>query len=131
MWRPTSGLERLVASDDDRRFAEEVLHYTYDGGRAAARTGAGCDFASRISRDEYRYVNEYRPDRYRVESRRPTRPAGAGAFSVMRYVENGRTAGVASGGRNVRHGFPFESIESDVQRDRLMRDVVFLLKQRR
>lgn len=28
-------------------------------------------------------------------------------------------------------GFPFESIESDVQRDRLMRDVLdFLLKQK-
>lgn len=50
----------------------------------------------------------------------------------MRYVENGRTAGVASeaGGTFVM-GFPFESIESDVQRDRLMRDVLdFLLKQR-
>jgi len=51
---------------------------------------------------------------------------------VMRYVENGRTAGVASeaGGTFVM-GFPFESIESDVQRDRLMRDVLdFLLKQK-
>ena len=36
-------------SDDDRRFAEEVLHYTLrrrPGG--AARAGAGRDFASRI-----------------------------------------------------------------------------------
>ena len=46
----------------------------------------------------------------------------------MRYVENGRTAGVASeaGGTFVM-GFPFESIESDVQRDRLMRDVLRFL----
>ena len=120
-------------SDDDRRFAEEVLHYTYDGGRAAQR-GRMRVVTSHpgFSRDEYRYVNEYRPDRYRVESPDALRPAGAGAFSVMRYVENGRTAGVASeaGGTFVM-GFPFESIESDVQRDRLMRDVLdFLLKQK-
>lgn len=121
------------ASDDDRRFAEEVLHYTYDGGRAAQRGRVRVVTSHPgFSRDEYRYVNEYRPDRYRVESPDALRPAGAGAFSVMRYVENGRTAGVASeaGGTFVM-GFPFESIESDVQRDRLMRDVLdFLLKQK-
>jgi len=120
-------------SDDDRRFAEEVLHYTYDGGRAAQRGRVRVVTSHPgFSRDEYRYVNEYRPDRYRVESPDALRPAGAGAFSVMRYVENGRTAGVASeaGGTFVM-GFPFESIESDVQRDRLMRDVLdFLLKQK-
>ena len=120
-------------SDDDRRFAEEVLHYTYDGGRAAQRGRVRVVTSHPgFSRDEYRYVNEYRPDRYRVESPDALRPAGAGAFSVMRYVENGRTAGVASeaGGTFVM-GFSFESIESDVQRDRLMRDVLdFLLKQK-
>ena len=110
-----------------------MLHYTYDGSRAAQRGRVRVVTSHPgFSRDEYRYVNEYRPDRYRVESPDALRPAGAGAFSVMRYVENGRTAGVASeaGGTFVM-GFPFESIESDVQRDRLMRDVLdFLLKQK-
>ena len=119
------------ATPADRAFAEEVLHYTYDGDQAADRNRVRVVTSHPgFSRDEYRYVNEYRPDRYRVESPDALRPAGAGAFSVMRYVENGRTAGVASeaGGTFVM-GFPFESIESDVQRDRLMRDVLdFLLK---
>ena len=59
------------------------------------------------------------------------KPAGAGAFAVMRYDDNGRTAGVAcdAGGRTFVMGFPFESLPDSVQRDRLMRDVLrFLLK---
>ena len=55
-------------------------------------------------------------------------------LGIRHYVVNiaAAYAGVASeaGGTFVM-GFPFESIESDVQRDRLMRDVLdFLLKQK-
>ena len=60
-------------------------------------------------------------------------PAGEGAFSVMRYVENGRTAGVAceAEGRTFVVGFPFESILSRTERDRLMRDALkFLLPEK-
>ena len=58
--------------------------------------------------------------------------SAAYATQFRTLAEAARTAGVASeaGGTFVM-GFPFESIESDVQRDRLMRDVlVFLLKQK-
>ena len=57
------------------------------------------------------------------------KPVGAGAFAVMRYDDNGRTAGVAcdAGGRTFVTGFPFESISDEVQRDRLMRDVLRFL----
>lgn len=119
-------------TDSDRAFAREVLHYAYDGaqvserGRVRVVTSHGG-----FSRDEYRYVDDYRPDRYRVEAPDALKPVGAGAFSVMRYVGSGRTAGVASEiDRTLVMGFPFEAIEGEVQRDRLMRDALdFLLKQ--
>ena len=47
----------------------------------------------------------------------------------MRYVDNNRCAGVACvDSRTFVMGFPFEALESDVQRDRLMADILgFLL----
>lgn len=118
------------ATDRDRTFAEEVLHYTYDGGQATDRNRVRVVTShAGFSRGEYRYVNDFRPDRYRVERADALKPAGDGAFPVMRYVDNGRVAGVASEqGRTFVMGFPFESVESDVQRDRLMADILgFLL----
>lgn len=53
----------------------------------------------------------------------------AGLSPVMRYVDNNRCAGVAcADSRTFVMGFPFEALESDVQRDRLMADILgFLL----
>ena len=118
------------ATPADRAFAEEVLHYTYDGDQAADRNRVRVVTShAGFSRDEYRYVNDFRPDRYRVERVDALRPAGGGAFPVMRYVDNNRCAGVAcADSRTFVMGFPFEALESDVQRDRLMADILgFLL----
>ena len=118
------------ATPADRAFAEEVLHYTYDGDQAADRNRVRVVTShAGFSRDEYRYVDDFRPDRYRVERVDALRPAGGGAFPVMRYVDNNRCAGVAcADSRTFVMGFPFEALESDVQRDRLMADILgFLL----
>lgn len=122
------------APDEGRAFAEEVLHCTLDTGRAAERGRVRVVTSHRdFSRGEYRFNDEYRPDRYIVEAPDALNPAGEGAFSVMRYVENGRTAGVAceAEGRTFVVGFPFESILSRTERDRLMRDALkFLLPEK-
>ena len=122
------------APDEGRAFAEEVLHCTLDTGRAAERGRVRVVTSHRdFSRGEYRFNDEYRPDRYIVEAPDALNPAGEGAFSVMRYVENGRTAGVAceADGRTFVVGFPFESILSRTERDRLMRDALkFLLPEK-
>ena len=122
------------APDEGRAFAEEVLHCTLDTDRAAERGRVRVVTSHRdFSRGEYRFNDEYRPDRYIVEAPDALNPAGEGAFSVMRYVENGRTAGVAceAEGRTFVVGFPFESILSRTERDRLMRDALkFLLPEK-
>ena len=117
------------SSDKDRAFAEEVLHYTYDGSHPAERNRVRVVTShAGFTRDEYRFVNDFRPDRYRVETTDALLPAGGRAFPVMRYVGNNRMAGVACAeSRTFVMGFPFESVESDVQRDRLMADILTFL----
>lgn len=117
------------ASADGRAFAEQVLRYRLDRGRAASEghirvTAPVGDF----SRGDYRFYDKTGADHYVVEAPDALLPA-AGAFPVLRYAENGRTAAVASddGYRVFVMGFPFEAISSDVQRDRLMRDILRFL----
>lgn len=117
------------ATQADRTFAEEVLHVISDGAleveRPQVRTVAS---HAGFSRGDYRFVSEYRSDRYCVGKLDALKPADADAFAVMRYSENGRTAGVASEqGRTFVMGFPFEAIESETERDRLMGDVLDFL----
>ena len=118
--------------EEGRAFAREVLRIDSDGGHPSERGRVRVMTSNTsFSRGEYRFNTEYRRDRYIVEQADALKPAGAGAFAVMRYDDNGRTAGVAcdAGGRTFVMGFPFESLPDSVQRDRLMRDVLrFLLK---
>ncbi len=122
------------ATDDDQRFAIEVLHAS-NGGRRAAQTGRVRMVATRdirLSGGEFRFHTEPGADHYAVEAPDALRPAGAGAASVLRYPENGKCAGVAStdGGGTFVMGFPFESLQNEPQRHRLMRDALRFLLER-
>ncbi len=97
--------------DADRRFAREVLHYEYAAGQAA-RTG------------KVRSVSAGAPDALNA--------VGTGAFPAVRYAENDRTAGIAFDGegyRTVVLGFPFETIPSEAERDRMMNRMLRFLTQ--
>lgn len=120
------------ASDSDLAFAREVLHFDFDCGAAATRgTVRVVTSHPGFSRGDYRFERQMAPDRYGVEAPDALKPAGPDGFGVIRYEENGRWAGVASqAGRSFVMGFPFESIGSDVQRDRLMYDVLHFLIER-
>ena len=121
-----------LSDASDQAFAERVLRVAWDGeaarrGRVRVVTGHGG-----FTRGEYRYRDRLSPEGYAVEAADVLRPAGEGAFTVLRYIENGRTAGVAcdAGVRTVVTGFPFEALTDAAQRERLMRDVLdFLLMQ--
>ena len=161
-----SDLEAETASEADRRFAREVLHCVAAGMEVSADQPEARRGRVRVmtpeaafSRGEYRFNDAYGPDCYRVETADRLRPAGDGAFPVMRYAGGG-VAGVAfgmpcpaaeaagsagpadgagnagdaadggrlaAGGRGFVVGFPFETIVSEVQRDRLMRDALRFL----
>ena len=120
------------ATPSGRAFAEEVLHFTWEGEYPAQRPQVRVVTSHPgFSRGDYRFVSDFRPDRYSVGKADALKPADGEAFAVIRYLENGRTAGVASErGQTFVMGFPFETIESDTERDRLMSDVLgFLLNQ--
>lgn len=117
------------SSDADRNFAREVLHYEYAGGRAA-RTGKIRGTSARLPIGECRIRQEPAPEGYAANAPDALGAVGAGAFPAARYTENGQTAGVACdgpAGRTVVLGFPFETISSEAERDRMMnRLLVFL-----
>ena len=95
------------------RVRQEVLRIDSDGGHPSERGRVRVMTSNTsFSRGEYRFNTEYRRDRYIVEQADALKPVGAGAFAVMRYDDNGRTAGVAcdAGGRTFVMGFPFESL---------------------
>ena len=140
---PLSDLLAEGASAADTLFAREVLHCLAAGQWQVCRepdvrrgrvvvVASDADF----SRGAYRFNGDWRRDCYRVEMADRLQAVGEGAFPVMRYVGGG-VAGVAfdgsateSGeprGRSFVTGFPFETLRSEVERDRLMHDVLRFL----
>lgn len=117
-------------TEADRAFAREVLHIDFEAGQLAER-GRVRVVASRADfrRGEYRYHDDFGPDHYIVETADVLKPVGAGAFTVMRYLENNQPSGVASTaqGRTFVMGLPFEAITTDAQRERLMSDILKFL----
>lgn len=116
-------------AESDRTFVETVLHCAFDGIQIApdGRVTAIPSQAGFGGRD-YRFETRLCPERYAVESADVLRPMGEGAFAVMRYARDRRTAGVAwvgaDGSRTVVLGFPFESLEEASRRRCLMEEVL-------
>lgn len=108
-------------------FARQVLRYQWRTGHAA-RSGrvkrvvaAGMPGAG-----DYRFCQQLNADRYIVESPDGIEPADKQGRTFLRYSENNISAGVVYEGeyRTCVLGFPFESVESETDRDILMRDIL-------
>ncbi len=113
----------------ERQFAQNVLGIYWDAGQAA-RTGRVLSTDGRFwPRVEALIFNQgYNPGVYTVEAPDALNPV-SGARTIFRYAENSFSAGVAFRGahRTVVLGFPFETIISRNQRDRLMKAVLDFL----
>ncbi|MDE5851650.1 MAG: hypothetical protein K2H25_02520, partial [Alistipes sp.] len=85
--------------------------------------------ASGVSRVEYVFHDRLGSDHYAVESPDALLPADDNATVVMRYAENGRTAGIAAtgNGRSFVMSIPFEALTTQRERDRLMREALHFL----
>lgn len=119
--------------DADRRFAREVLHYEYAAGQAA-RTGKVRSVSAQLPFGECRFRQEPGPEGYAAGAPDALNAVGTGAFPAVRYAENDRTAGIAFDGegyRTVVLGFPFETIPSEAERDRMMNRTLRFLTQTR
>lgn len=121
--------ESESSCDADRNFAREVLHYEYAGGQAA-RTGKVRGVSGRLPLGECRFRQEPDAEDYAASAPDALNPVGPDAFPVARYAENDRTAGIAHAGeqyRTVVLGFPFETISTDAERDRIMNRILVFL----
>ena len=87
-----------------------------------------------VSRDfnwRYGFNTSFAREIYQVEAPDAIEPAGRGAATAFRYLQNHTSAGVifsAGDYRVVTLGFPFETILSDEKRDDLMKQVLNYFK---
>ncbi len=115
------------ATEQDRRFAEEVLGVTF-GGNMATRDGCATLLGSSLTlgSSHIDFCQSLNADIYCVESPEVIAPVGKGAQTILRYTATNQSAGVARDGsaRTVVIGFPFETIATPRERDHLMQIVL-------
>lgn len=110
-----------------RHFASEVLHYRLMTNHASK---SGCVYpVNAVKGDfskEFRFVQDYNPSIYKVESPDAIEPKGEGAKVLFRYKGDNKTAGVCYNGKyqSVILGFPFETITTGEQRDVFMGEIL-------
>lgn len=123
--------ESAPSTDADRAFAREVLHYEYSGiSGQTTRTGKVRGVSALFPVGECRFNRERGENCYAVPSPDALEPAGEGACPVARYADSGRTAAVAYVGADCRTlvaGFPFETVLSETERDRMIAAALELL----
>lgn len=112
---------------EDKDFATKILKYKWRTGQAATEGGVKT-VASPFGMfsGKYNYFNTLNSDSYVVESPDGIEPAQEDAFTQFRYSENNLSAGVTYQGKykTCILGFPFESIKSNEERERLMNAVL-------
>ncbi|OFX51201.1 MAG: hypothetical protein A2066_13720 [Bacteroidetes bacterium GWB2_41_8] len=75
---------------------------------------------------EFKFVQEYRPEIYKVESPDAIEPKGKDAKVLFRYKFDNKTAGVCYDGdyKSVVLGFPFETITTEKERSELLGQIL-------
>jgi hypothetical protein len=119
----------------ERLFVENILNYRLKSADAC--------FSSKIvmvgspyhqfARSEFSYFDEPNANSIFAESVDAIDPANIGAFTICRYTGTNLSAGVAYSGKYkvCSFGFPFEIIESEKDRNKLMYSVLNFLSQKR
>jgi hypothetical protein len=119
-----------IATEEDREFAEKVLHVRFGGGMAS-RNGEVRSQPSQLSRKKMEFSFNTEPSEkiYPVESPEVVQPADKKSFVILRYRDSQAPAAVAfeDGNRGVCVGFPLETIEDDKWRSKLMKDILKFL----
>jgi len=113
-----------------KKFAAEVLHYTHRTNHASK---SGQIYTVNSLRndpsEQYKYVNEWHPSIYKVESPDAIEPAGKDASVLFRYYGDNKSAGVWYNGnyQSVVLCIPLETIATDWERDAMMKQLLQLM----
>jgi hypothetical protein len=115
----------------DQSFARDVLKYMWRTGHAAV-TGQVKNVVSphaQFSDGQYQFHTQLNPTFYAVESPDALEPATPDAHTIFRYSENNLSAGIAHSGdyKTCVLGFPFETIQDEEARQRLMDEIISFL----
>lgn len=129
LWKGTD------AAPQDKDFARQVLHFSYNGSMATRR-GSVRVVASpmHMARRNITFNREPSRECYAVESPGCIVPFGRNASIAMRYATNNQSAAVCYGGtdyRSVVMAFPFETILDEGERNALMSGVLDFLSKRK
>ncbi len=106
-----------------RKFAADLLHYKP---RTSHASKSGLIYTvNSIKEDnvsQYRYINNWNPSIYKVESPDAIEPAGKDASVLFRYFGDNKSAGVWYNGKYSCFvlGIPVETIATDSEREALM-----------
>jgi hypothetical protein len=119
-----------LATESDRRFAEQILHYRWRTGHAAV-TGRfhAVPTPYEAFSGQYAFHHELNSDFYAVESPDAIEPADESTHTLFRYTENNLSAGIAHAGhyRVCAFGFPFEAVRDPEARNELMQSALRFL----
>jgi len=120
--------ESVKPLPEDRQFIENVLKYKFRTSQASV-TGNVTVISSpykSFKKTDLSFYSEPNSTSYFVESSDAIEPAGEGSFTICRYTENNSSAAVAFSGmyKTCCFGFPFETIQSERDRAKLMESVL-------
>ena len=118
-------------SDQDKKFARKILKYFLRTDHAA-KTGGVDSYDSLFTAviPSFRFNTEFNEHIYAAESPDAIIPVKPEAKTILRYAENNVSAAIAYHGdyHVVAFGFPFETILTQEDRNRVMRAVLCLLQ---
>lgn len=122
--------DNKFATDEDKEFAQQVLGYTWRVNQASLKGSVVIvpSTAKEITEGEYNFARELNEDVYAVESPDSFFATDKKTGSTfMRYSENNLVAGIVTDKKDYKTcivGFPFETIQTEEQRDNLMIQVL-------
>lgn len=121
----------ISPSEKDIKFATDVLKYKWRVGQAATEGKVkAVDSVFPMFNGDYQYFNKLNSESYVVESPDAIEPVDDKGYTIFRYSENNLSAGVAYKGnyKTCVLGFPFESVKTTADREKLMKSVLEFLE---
>lgn len=120
--------ESALSSQEDQQFLEDILKFKFRTSKASI--GGGVKVVNSpfriFKKSELNYFDQPNSVSYYVESPDAIEPNGEGCYTIGRYSENNLSAAVAFSGdyKICAFGFPFETIQTDKERTKLMESIL-------
>ena len=126
----------MLTAESGKKFANEILGITYDTSAGRVNSGKVKSSKNNLLKDAViiaTFATEVNPTFYAVENVDALMPAeGCKTTTLLTYTETGSIAGIVHKGKGysaVTMGFPYETIQDRISREKLMNLMLKSLKQ--